>query len=119
MTDLEAIADAYVALWNETDERARLRRLREGWAEDAAYADPIMAASGHAGISGLVAGVHQQFPQFRFTRLGKAEALGDKGRFRWGLGPEGAEPLIEGTDFVTIADGRLTSVTGFLDKVPG
>lgn len=118
MTDFDTIADQYVALWNEADPAHRQAALRAGWAEDASYVDPMMAGTGHDGISALVAGVHEQFPGFRFTRIGRADSYADKGRFSWGLGPAGAAPIIEGTDFVTIADGKIASVTGFLDKVP-
>jgi len=41
-------------------------------------------------------------------------------RFTWGLGPEGAEPLIAGSDVaVTDEAGQIATVLGFLDKVPG
>ena len=41
-------------------------------------------------------------------------------RFRWGLGPHDAEPLIIGFDVVIVDDdGRIADVRGFLDKVPG
>ena len=39
-------------------------------------------------------------------------------RFSWELGPEGTPSVIEGTDVGIIEDGRLSKVTGFLDKVP-
>jgi hypothetical protein len=34
------------------------------------------------------------------------------------LGPEGADSPIKGTDFAIVRDGRIGSVTGFLDQVP-
>jgi hypothetical protein len=41
-------------------------------------------------------------------------------RFQWGLGVAGAEPVIVGFDVAVIdEDGRITTVLGFLDKVPG
>jgi hypothetical protein len=41
-------------------------------------------------------------------------------RFTWGLGPAEVEPLVIGFDVAVAGeDGRLTSVLGFLDKVPG
>lgn len=40
-------------------------------------------------------------------------------RFRWGLGPVGVDPIVEGFDVATINEaGRITRVLGFLDKVP-
>ena len=39
-------------------------------------------------------------------------------RFSWELGPDGAAPLAGGLDVGVIADGRLRSITGFLDFTP-
>ncbi|MGH8862139.1 MAG: nuclear transport factor 2 family protein, partial [Jatrophihabitantaceae bacterium] len=40
-------------------------------------------------------------------------------RFAWGLGPAGAEPIVEGFDVVVLdGDDRIATVLGFLDKVP-
>ena len=66
----------------------------------------------------LVEGVQARFPGFRFTLLGPADGYDDNLRFSWGLGPEGGEALIKGTDFATLENGRLKTVYGFLDQVP-
>jgi hypothetical protein len=78
-----------------------------------------MQGSGRSQISALVGAVHQRYPGFRFALKGQPDAHGDRMRFSWTLGPSGSEDLIEGTDFVQLnQEGRLQSVTGFLDKVP-
>ena len=51
--------------------------------------------------------------------IGAADGHGEHVRFSWGLGPDGAEAPIKGTDYVLVQDGRLKRVTGFLDQVPG
>jgi hypothetical protein len=117
MTDAAQIAERYIASWNETDAQQRADLLAALWTEDARYADPMMAGQGHAQIDALIAGVHQQFPGFRFTLSGKPDGYGDKVRFSWTLGPAG-QSLVEGTDFGIVENGRLSVVTGFLDKVP-
>lgn len=114
----DQIASRYIAAWNETDPAARRALIAEGWAEDAAYVDPLMAGRGHAEVDALIAGVQQRFPEFRFALIGKADGFGDKVRFSWGLGPADAEAPIKGTDFAVVESGRLKSVTGFLDQVP-
>jgi len=118
MTDAAAIADRYIATWNETDPQARRDLIAAGWAEDATYADPLMQAKGHAAVDGMIAAVQQRFPGFHFALDGKADGFGDNVRFSWALGPDGADAPIKGTDFVRVEGGRLKSVTGFLDKVP-
>ena len=119
MTDPKLIADRYIALWNETDPAVRRRLLAEDWLEQASYVDPMMAGRGVADIDALIAGVQKQFPNYSFRLTGKPDGHGENIRFSWALGLEGGEPLARGTDFALLAaDGRLRSVTGFLDQMP-
>ena len=116
--DALRLAEDYLAVWNETDAERRLRLLEAHWTADAHYIDPMAEAAGRSQISALVDGVQQRYPGFRFALKGRPDAHGDQLRFSWTLGPDEAADLIEGTDFVRLAQGRLQSVTGFLDKVP-
>lgn len=118
MTDAAKIADAYIAAWNETDPARRRALIGAAWTEDARYVDPIMQGEGQDQIDALIARVHQRFPGFRFVLFGQPDGHGAHVRFSWTLGPEGAEPPIQGTDFAVVQDGRLQTVTGFLDRVP-
>ena len=118
MTDTTRIADRYIDTWNETDPDRRSALLAESWSNDATYVDPLMSGTGHDQISALVSGVHERFPGFRFQLNGRVDGYGDKVRFSWMLGPQSEPDMIKGTDFAVIEDGRLKSVTGFLDKVP-
>lgn len=114
-----AIADLYIAAWNETDPQRRRALIAEGWSEDASYLDPLAAVSGHDGLDTLIDAVQRQFPGLRFSLLGAVDGHNDRLRFSWALGLEGGEPLARGTDFALLAaDGRLRSVTGFLDQMP-
>jgi limonene-1,2-epoxide hydrolase len=114
--DPAAIADAYIATWNETDAQARRALIARSWTADATYVDPLASVTGHDGVDALIAGVQERFPGFRFALLGKADGHGEHVRFSWGLGPDGAaDAPIKGTDVVRVEDGRLKSVTGFLD----
>ena len=119
MTNATDIAEIYIAAWNETDARARRAMIADTWTADATYVDPMAAVEGHDGLDGLIAGVQERFPDFRFELIGQADGHGENVRFSWGLGPVGADAPIKGTDFVRVEDGRLKVVTGFLDQVPG
>ncbi|OQM75619.1 nuclear transport factor 2 family protein [Manganibacter manganicus] len=118
MTDLETVAHNYIAAWNEADAEARQASLETAFTGDVSYRDPIMQGNGYDGLAALIEGVQQQFPGFRFSLKGKPDGFADNIRFSWMLGSEGTESVIEGTDIGTIENGRLKSVTGFLDKVP-
>ena len=118
MTDVNIVAKRYIDLWNERSPDRRRDILAANWSSDAKYVDPLMSGEGHAGVDALIAGVQQRFPDFRFRLLGQVDGFGDHVRFSWGLGPEGADSPIKGTDFAVVSDGRIRSITGFLDQVP-
>jgi len=118
MTDVNTIARRYIDLWNERAPGRRRDILKQHWARDAKYVDPLMSGEGHDGVDALIAGVQQGFPDFRFHLIGEPNGFGDHVRFSWGLGPDGADSPIKGTDFAVLKDGRIKSITGFLDQVP-
>ncbi|WP_187435910.1 nuclear transport factor 2 family protein [Bradyrhizobium hipponense] len=118
MTDHTAIARRYIDLWNERTASRRRALLSENWTADASYVDPLMQGGGHDGVDAMIAGVQQRFPEFKFKLIGEPNGYGDHLRFSWGLGPDGVDSPIKGTDFAVLRDGRIKSVTGFLDQVP-
>ena len=118
MTDPITIARRYIDLWNERTPSRRREILASDWTADARYVDPIMSGDGHDGVDALISGVQARFPDFRFQLIGQPNGFGDHVRFSWGLGPEGVDSPIKGTDFAVVRDGRIRSITGFLDQVP-
>ncbi|GHF51171.1 ketosteroid isomerase-like protein [Amycolatopsis bartoniae] len=120
MTDTTALAHRYLDAFNETDPAKRRGLVEEVFTADATYTDPLGAVAGFDGIDGFLAAAQQQFPGLRFTLAGAVDAHHDLARFTWHLGPEGAaEPLAIGFDVITVADGKIRRVQGFLDKLPG
>jgi hypothetical protein len=116
--DARTIAACYIELWNEKAADRRRGILAANWASDAIYIDPLMRSDGHDGIDAMIAGVQQRFPDFSFTLIGEPNGYGDHIRFSWGLGPVGVDSPIKGTDFAVVRDGRIQSITGFLDQIP-
>ena len=111
---------AYLRTWNTTDATARTELLARHWAPAASYTDPLAEAVGHEAIGATIGAVHEQFPGFVFTPVGEPDTHHRQVRFQWGLGPADAEPVIIGFDvLVTDEQGRIDTVLGFLDKVPG
>lgn len=110
------IVEQYLAAWNERDAAARRAAVEGVFAPQAAYKDPLMQGAGHEGLDAMIAGAQGHFPGMRFELAGTPASLNDMVRFSWTLGAPGAEPVARGTDMAVLAaDGRLASVTGFLD----
>jgi hypothetical protein len=116
---MNVLIDRYLACWNETDSTARRDLITKTWADDASYIDPLVDARGHDAIDAAIAATQGQFPGHVFALAGPVDAHHDVARFSWGLGRDGDEPLVIGSDVASVsADGRLARVVGFLDKVP-
>ena len=116
---MQEIVERYIAAWNEKDAQHRRALVDALWTEDGSYTDPLADANGRAEIDGLIGAVQQQFPDFVFTLGGPVDAHHEQARFTWHLGPSGAEPIVIGFDVAVLdADGQISSVHGFLDKVP-
>ena len=118
MSDAQTIANRYIDLWNERDAARRAEILAANWTADARYTDPLASVRGAAEISALIGGVQQRFADFSFSLIGKVDGFGDHVRFSWALGPKGGDAPVKGTDFATVENGKIKSVTGFLDQVP-
>jgi hypothetical protein len=112
--------ESYVASWNETDPARRSAAIARAWADKGSYRDPLMASDGHAGIDAMLAGVQAKFPGFVLKRTSKVDSHNGAVRFAWSLGPASGPSVVEGVDFGTLTpDGRLATIVGFIDKMPG
>ena len=115
---VDAIIDAYVASWNETDPAKRKSALAASCATDARYRDPVMVSDGQAGLDAMLAGVQAKFPGFVLRRISKVDSHNDAVRFAWSLGPVSGPSVAEGVDFATLSsDGKLANIVGFIDKM--
>lgn len=116
--EASSIASRYIAAWDEPDAIRRRALIAAVFTPEATYVDPMMRNAGHDGLDAMIGAVQQQFTGLRFKLHGKQDGHNDVVRFSWTLAAEGAEPVAYGTDIVVVAeDGRISSVTGFLDAM--
>jgi hypothetical protein len=119
MTEFTDIAQRYIAAWNETDPAARRDRVAALWTAEGTYVDPMADVRGPEQIDALIAGVQDQFPGLLFRLAGDVDGHHRQARFTWELGPADGPAPVAGFDVVTLDDeDRVTSVLGFLDRVP-
>ena len=116
--DLNNLINRYIEAWNETDGERRRELVTAVWSDDGTYLDPLMSGAGHDSIATMIGLAQQQFPEHRFELSFGPDAHNDAVRFAWRLyGPDGDAPVAAGVDFGLVADdGRLRSVTGFLES---
>ncbi|MBB5917066.1 hypothetical protein BJY24_005978 [Nocardia transvalensis] len=119
MSEYDTIAQRYIDSWNEQDPGKRQALLAEVYTPGATYTDPLASVVGPAAIDQVIAGAQEQFAGLRFTLGDRVDGHHDIARFTWNLGAPGAEPLVVGFDVIALEDGRIATVHGFLDKVPG
>jgi hypothetical protein len=120
MSQYENAASRYIQAWNADSADDRAKAVAAAWTEDGSYTDPLAEVSGHEGIAALIAGAREQFPGFEFRLSGSVDGHHDTARFGWELVSvaDGSAP-VAGFDVVTLAaDGRIRTVSGFLDRVP-
>jgi hypothetical protein len=119
MSDVTAVVDTYLEMWNEEDPGRRAEQIERAWASDGSYVDPLLEADGHAALSEMVTAVHQQYPGHRFRRTSGVDAHHDQVRFGWELAAPDGAVTVAGIDVGTVArDGRLLSITGFFGDLP-
>ena len=116
--DLNNLINRYIEAWNETDGERRRELVAAVWSDDGTYLDPLMSGAGHDSIATMIGLAQQQFPEHHFELSFGPDAHNDAVRFAWRLyGPDGDAPVAAGVDFgVVTDDGRLRSVTGFLES---
>ena len=116
MTDPQTLVDSYITMSNEPDPERRRALVGQTVTADAHYVDPLMSGVGIDGIADMIAGAQSQFPGHRFALDAGPDSHHDRIRFRWTLAPDGGEPVAVGVDFAVLSDdGRMRSITGFLE----
>ena len=116
MTNITATVEQYIATWNEADPERRRALAGRVWADDGSYLDPLMRGEGPDEIAAMIGAAQAQFPGHRFELAAGPDAHHDRVRFSWHLVADGGGPIATGHDFATLSDdGRLRSVTGFLE----
>ncbi|MFE3444840.1 nuclear transport factor 2 family protein [Nocardia sp. NPDC059180] len=115
---MNTLVAQYLEAWNTTDAQDRAAAVERVFTPDATYVDPLVSVAGHEQLAAAIAGVQAQFPGWEFRPAGPVDGHHDQVRFTWELGPADGPAVVVGFDVAIIADGRIASVYGFLDKVP-
>lgn len=115
--DYDGLMHANLArVFGQPDADRRLLAIAELYAEDAVLNEPHASVHGHTAINQavteLLAGLP---PTFVFSSLGPAIGHHNIGRLHWRSGPPGQPAAATGMDIAHFRQGRIQSLSVFLD----
>jgi hypothetical protein len=108
------LVEKYIAIWNETDGRARQALIDELFTPNAVYIDPSIVADGSAAISEYITGAQKNFTGLLFT-YGQVLTHHGAVHFSWQVGPRGGAPVVSGFDVAWFDGGQIGRVHGFFN----
>jgi SnoaL-like domain len=114
MRNAQAIADSYVAVWNETDPDRRRLAIAELWAPDGEHFVDIREARGYDALEKRITSSHEKNVRDggnRFRAAQDARALRDVVTFHWEMLPADSETVVaRGLEILIVNDwGRIVT----------
>ena len=121
MTDLNAFAESYIAMWNEPDPQRRREAIAELFAPDAAHYTPSQEVHGHAELETRITSAYKRWVapgEHVFRARPNADGHHDTVRFSWEMvNLASREAVSVGFDFITLdSEGRIVNDYQFLDR---
>lgn len=112
MLDAQALADRYVAVWNEPDTASRASAIAALWAPDALGHRPARDARGYGALGRLILGSQETKAggdSIRYRAAPTARLRGDVVTFRWEMLLADSETVLaSGLEFLIVDDdGRI------------
>jgi hypothetical protein len=112
MLDAQALADRYVAVWNERDEGSRRTAIAALWVPEGQHYVQGQEVRGHDALEKRIRGSHEKNVRDngnRFRAARNARRLHDVITFHWEMLPADSETVsVRGLEFLVIADdGRI------------
>lgn len=103
-------------VFGEHDAARRLQAIGDLYADDAVLNEPHASVRGHAAIRDAVTALLANLPPaFVFTADGPAVGHHGVGRLRWRAGPADGPVAVTGMDIAQIEEGRIRTLTVFVD----
>ncbi len=119
-SEITALVERYVALWNEPDAMRRQEGIRALWPQDGSHYTRNIAAIGWDAIEARVANAHARFVGtglHRFQSAFQSDEHNQVVRLHWRMMPVGGGPAAAGgIDFLMLDnDGRIRTDYQFND----
>ena len=106
------------SVFDERDEKARMKAVKETYAEDITWYEPDRVIKGHDALSARAAEIQNEAPGFKFQADGDMVATQNMGMLHWKFGPENTPDLVHGIDVVIVEGGKVKLLWTAVTKVP-
>ena len=106
-----------LSVFNERDPGARRAAIAEVYVTDVVFSDHDGVIHGHEAITEKVQRLLDGAPSFVFRLAGPIRESNDLGILDWRFGPDGAAPVVTGTDIVLVRDNKIAAAYTFVNGV--
>lgn len=111
-----ALVKKHLKLWSERNSGIRKLELPKVYCEDVRVLDPLVELNSLVEMNEFIDSLLLKFKDFKFTVLKPIDSHNNIARLSWGFGSE-LNPLeITGQDFFVFEDGKIKSLSIFLDN---
>ena len=115
----DRLVDAYLLFWNADTAEERDRAAATAFADGVAYRAPIGLLDGTEALTDFRERFLGHMGRVAFRLRGRPETHHARARLAWEIVTGDGGSFAEGTDVLDLAeDGRIRSVTVFLDRAP-
>ena len=105
-------------VFGERDPGTRAKVIREIYAEDIVFVYTDVQVVGWDAVDCKAQRLLDEAPGFVFTAAGEVRTVQNLTLLSWHFGPEGAPPVVSGTDISIVEDGRIKHLYTMLDAAP-
>ena len=106
-------------VFGQRDSERRKVAISELYTENCTFFEAEEQIVGRDAVNEKVEHILRDAPGFVFRLVGPPQVNHDLGRLQWQFGPNGAAPVVRGTDVAVFERGRIRALYTFLDGVPG
>ncbi|MFJ8577947.1 nuclear transport factor 2 family protein [Micromonospora sp. NPDC093277] len=111
--------DRYVRFWNAEKPDEQRELAAETFTDDVEYCAVIGVFAGREALIGFHGQFTQHMPTAVLHRREEPQVHHDRARLRWEIEVDEGKAFAAGTDVLVFdPDGRISSVTAFLDRAP-
>src|SRR5689334_1241798 len=100
----------------ERDPERRWAAIERTYTDDVVFLDPDEVVQGRPALTEKAQRILDDAPGLVFAPAGPVHANHDLAYQAWTFGPDGAAPVVTGTDVALVRDGRISRIYTFLTR---